>query len=77
MTYLTFIVNLSVALLSLVAIRAIRDHRRRGGRPYPPGPPPWPIIGNLFDIPNKFSWLAYTQFSKIYGTDSSLADVLF
>lgn len=77
MTYLTFIANLSVALLFLAAIRALRDHRRRGGRPYPPGPPPWPIIGNLFDIPNKFSWLAYTQFSKIYGTNPSLADFLF
>ncbi|KAH9995384.1 hypothetical protein BJV74DRAFT_714956, partial [Russula compacta] len=25
------------------------------------------IVGNLFDIPKEFSWLAYTQLSKKYG----------
>ncbi|KAH9985832.1 hypothetical protein BJV74DRAFT_775392, partial [Russula compacta] len=54
-------------LLFLVAISAIRDHRRRGGLPYPAGPPPLPTIGNLLDIPLEFSWLAYTRFSKHMG----------
>jgi hypothetical protein len=27
-----------------------------------------PIIGNLLDIPKKFSWLAYSKFSKAHGT---------
>jgi len=62
MTYPTVIVNLFVALLSLAAIQGIRDHRRRGGRPYPPGPRPLPIIGNLLHIPKQFSWLAYKIF---------------
>ena len=35
-TYPTFLVNFFAALLSLVAFRAIRDYRRRGGLPYPP-----------------------------------------
>jgi hypothetical protein len=77
MTYLTLIVNLFVALLLLATIRGIRDHRRRGGRPYPPGPRPLPIIGNLLDIPSNFSWLVYTRFAKIHGTDLSLAEVFF
>ena len=75
MTYLTFVVNLFVALLSFAAARVIRDHRRRGGQPYPPGPRPLPIVGNL--LSKRFSWLEYTRFSKIYGTSLSLAEVPF
>ncbi|KAI0253746.1 cytochrome P450 [Lactifluus subvellereus] len=56
------------AVTSFLAILwAVRDHRRRGGLPYPPGPRPLPIIGNLLDIPREFSWLAYTRFSEKYG----------
>ena len=70
MTYPTVIVNIFVALLSLAVIQVIRDHRRRQGRPYPPGPRPFPIIGNLLDIPKQFSWLAYSKFSQTYGDHS-------
>ncbi|KAI0289467.1 cytochrome P450 [Russula brevipes] len=72
MTYLTSIADLLAVLLLLATIRAIRDHRKRKGLPYPPGPRPLPIIGNLFDIPKEFSWLTYTQFSKTYGSILSL-----
>ncbi len=68
MTYLSFVVNVFAVLLFLAAIQAIRDHQRRGGLPYPPGPRPLPIIGNLLDVPKKFSWLAYSKFSKQYGS---------
>lgn len=66
--YPAFLVKFFGALLFLVACQAIRDYRRRGGLPYPPGPRPLPIIGNLLDIPRKFSWLAYTNFSKTHGS---------
>lgn len=74
MTYLTSIAiaNIFAVLLFLVAVQAFRDRRRRGGLPYPPGPRPLPIIGNLLDVPKHFSWLAYTKFSKIHGNGSSL-----
>jgi|HubBroStandDraft_3_1064219.scaffolds.fasta_scaffold1189761_1 hypothetical protein len=68
MAYLTFLVDTLAALLFVASIRAIHDYRRRGGLPYPPGPRPLPIVGNILDIPKDFSWLAYTQFSKKYGT---------
>jgi len=67
MTFLLSIVDLFAVLLFLAAIRAARDHQRRRGLPYPPGPRPLPIIGNLLDIPKKFSWLAYSKFSKKHG----------
>jgi hypothetical protein len=44
-----------------------RDNRRRKGLPYPPGPSSWPIIGNIFDVPKKTPWIAYTDMSKKYG----------
>ena len=75
MAYLMSILDLFAVLLFLATIRAIRDHRTRGGLPYPPGPPPLPIIGNLLDIPLQFSWLAYIRFSKIYGHTLSFVPV--
>ena len=73
MTSLTFFVSLFSVLLFLVSIWNIRGYRRRGGLPYPPGPRPLPILGNLLDIPKDFSWLAYTRFSKTYGKGASLS----
>lgn len=64
---LTSILDILVLVSSLAVFLAIRDYQRRQGLPYPPGPRPLPLIGNLFDIPREFSWLKYTQFSKKYG----------
>jgi hypothetical protein len=44
-----FSLGLSVAL-SLVFSRALR---RRKQRPVPPGPPGWPILGNVFDMATR------------------------
>ncbi|THH15045.1 hypothetical protein EUX98_g9525 [Antrodiella citrinella] len=33
----------------------------------PPGPKGWPIVGNLFDMPESFHWLKYYEWSKQYG----------
>jgi len=56
----------------LYTLFAFRDHRRRRGFPYPPGPPSWPVIGNLLDVPKLSPWLAYANMSKKYGrTDLS------
>jgi hypothetical protein len=52
-------------LLFLLVV--FRDYRRRGGLPYPPGPPSWPIIGNILSIPKELPWIAYADMSKIYG----------
>ena len=56
----------------LYTLSAFRDNRRRRGLPYPPGPPSWPVIGNLLDVPKLSPWLAYANMSKKYGeTDIS------
>ncbi|KAH8994602.1 cytochrome P450 [Lactarius akahatsu] len=51
----------------LYILCALRDHRRRRGFPYPPGPPPLPAIGNLLDVPKLSPWLGYANMSKKYG----------
>jgi hypothetical protein len=57
-----FVVSLFIYLLVV-----FRDHRRRRGLPYPPGPPRLPIIGNLLDVPKDAPWSAYADMSKKYG----------
>jgi hypothetical protein len=59
--------DILVLVTSIAAFFSIRDYQRRRGLPYPPGPRPLPLIGNLLDIPKEFSWLAYTQLSKKHG----------
>ncbi|KAH9051252.1 cytochrome P450 [Lactarius vividus] len=51
----------------LYILFAFRDHRRRRGFPYPPGPTPLPLIGNLRDVPMRSPWVGYAKMSKKYG----------
>ena len=59
--------DILVLVISIAAFIAIRDYQTRRGLPYPPGPRPLPLIGNLLDIPKESSWLAYTQLSRKHG----------
>ncbi|KAI9441889.1 cytochrome P450 [Lactarius indigo] len=65
----TFItaVDIIMASLFLYLLFAFRDHKRRRGLPYPPGPKPWPIIGNLLDSPKQLPWITYAEMSKKYS----------
>ena len=58
-------------------LAGFRDRKRRGGLPYPPGPPSWPIIGNLFDVPKDAPWCAYADMSKKYGKLNELGAPMF
>ena len=57
----------------LYLILAFRSHKARRGLPYPPGPPCWPVIGNLLDVPKLSPWAGYLEMSKKHGTYSFLA----
>ncbi|KIK57962.1 hypothetical protein GYMLUDRAFT_228547 [Collybiopsis luxurians FD-317 M1] len=58
-------VFISTLILTLVLFR-----RRKG--PVPPGPKGWPIIGNLFDIPEKYPWKVFQKWSETNGSDMLL-----
>lgn len=45
------------------------------GARYPPGPPRLPIIGSLFHVPKRYTWLAYERMGKALG--ESLCAVSF
>jgi hypothetical protein len=36
-------------------------------RPLPPGPKPWPLLGNITDLRPKELWLLATHWAKRYG----------
>ena len=64
--WVTLIDCLAVSLFLHLFV-TFRDHWRRRGLPYPPGPPPFPVIGNLLDVPKRSAWVAYQTMSEKYG----------
>lgn len=41
--------------------------RRKVKLPYPPGPRPLPLIGNLFDLARENEAAAYMELARAYG----------
>ena len=61
------LINALAFLVFIYLLVVFRDRKRRGGFPYPPGPPLQPVIGNLLDIPKNAPWTVYADMSKKYG----------
>ncbi|KAN0133387.1 Cytochrome P450 [Lactarius tabidus] len=59
-----------VAVVLFLAYSYLQDKRRNPtGLPYPPGPKGYPIIGNLFDIPNAFIYKRFREMSRELNSD--------
>lgn len=46
---------------------------RKPPRRLPPGPKPWPLLGNITDLRPKELWLLATDWAKRYGPSLSLS----
>lgn len=56
---------ITVALLAGVTFFVVF---RKKEQPVPPGPPALPLLGNMFDLPQRESWKVYLQWGKTYST---------
>ncbi|KDQ55433.1 hypothetical protein JAAARDRAFT_37446 [Jaapia argillacea MUCL 33604] len=74
-TYAPYLFGLVVSICCFLYTRHRQDVRRRFGLPYPPGPKPLPIIGNLCDLPKENESATYFQWAQRYG-DLVYANVL-
>ncbi|KAF9560813.1 putative CyP450 monooxygenase [Agrocybe pediades] len=55
------------ALAILVVLVTYAWRRRSRNVLLPPGPPGYPIIGNVYDIPQGYAWQTYNEWAKTYG----------
>ncbi|KAJ7881997.1 hypothetical protein B0H14DRAFT_2704174 [Mycena olivaceomarginata] len=56
--------------MAAIILVSFRQHRRRTSM-LPPGPPGYPLIGHLLQMPTKDPALVFHEWSKTYGTFSA------
>ncbi|KAH7884764.1 hypothetical protein F5I97DRAFT_1929598 [Phlebopus sp. FC_14] len=56
-----------VAIALLLSGSSLWKSRNTTGLPYPPGPKPLPLLGNILQIDMTQPWLSYTKWARRYG----------
>ncbi|KAG1737315.1 cytochrome P450 [Suillus lakei] len=60
--------NFAWLCLACVGVNLLKQvFSKKNPAPYPPGPPGWPLIGNVLDMPHIKPWLTFTEWGKKYG----------
>ena len=59
-----------VVFLALIGAYLIYRTLNSPNAPCPPGPRPYPFIGNLPDVPASYQERAFADLTKIYGMSS-------
>lgn len=61
----------NLVLYSLIAIVSYAIYKRatkfKPPAPYPPGPKPVPLLGNVFDLSGKELWIETAKWAEEYG----------
>jgi len=58
----------ALAIGSFVFLSILYVYRKtRHSAVFPPGPPPTPVVGNLFQMPKEQPWLKYAEWGEQYG----------
>ncbi|KAF8523968.1 cytochrome P450 [Hysterangium stoloniferum] len=60
-------VYLVISLSAVLTVCFLRRRRLPKGLRLPPGPPGYPIIGNLLDLPKRHEWKTYKDWANTYG----------
>ncbi|EJF55407.1 cytochrome P450 [Dichomitus squalens LYAD-421 SS1] len=68
---LSLVASSGLAALAILLIFLYRSASSVPG-PLPPGPPPLPLVGNIFRIPKIAPWVGYQELSRQYGKIMSL-----
>jgi len=68
MTLALLFTALPLALLAILVTKLFHDRKRQSKLPYPPGPKPTFLIGNLFDFPKTNSAKVFTEWGKTYDS---------
>ncbi|KAG1753727.1 cytochrome P450 [Suillus paluster] len=75
MLILTNVTWLDICLAGVGVYLVKQAFTKKNPAPYPPGPPGWPLVGNISDTPHIKHWLTFAEWGKKYG-DISHIEVL-
>jgi hypothetical protein len=67
---MTSFLSFSITLFVVLFLRRYLTSRKQQ-RPYPPGPKPKPILGNILDLPTENVADVYFQWGKKYNSESN------
>ena len=56
----------------LIVIYFFTKYIKQTGLPLPPGPPKWPVLGNLLDFPSNAEWETFERWGKEYSEGVSI-----
>lgn len=61
----TMLAVIAATVLAIVLVKRLLSRSKE--LPYPPGPKPLPLLGNIRDIPLVSPWITYTEWGRTYG----------
>ncbi|KAF7346475.1 hypothetical protein MSAN_01875600 [Mycena sanguinolenta] len=67
MTSADYLLAVAVSSIFLAVVGFLERRKAASRLPFPPGPKPRFLAGNLFDIPTETAWITYTEWGKQYG----------
>ncbi|OAX31904.1 hypothetical protein K503DRAFT_805678, partial [Rhizopogon vinicolor AM-OR11-026] len=73
MLTLTNLTWLDICLAGVGAYLMKQLITKKNPAPYAPGPPGWPVIGNISDMPDVKPWLTFAEWGKKYGDISHIS----
>ncbi|KAJ7669227.1 cytochrome P450 [Mycena polygramma] len=67
MAFPDYLLSIVVPSVLLAGVWLAKKYRAAARLPFPPGPKPRFITGNLSDLPVEHAWITYTEWGKQYG----------